>query len=58
MQKAVADLDTAVKEFINKFSNDEHLLVMHPVFGDLNFEEWILLHYKHVTHHLKQFGLA
>lgn len=58
MQKAVADLDTAVKGFINKFSNDEHLLVMHPVFGYLNFEEWILLHYKHVTHHLKQFGLA
>lgn len=58
MQKAVADLDAAVKGFINKFSIDEHLLVMHPVFGDLNFEEWILLHYKHVTHHLKQFGLA
>ena len=30
---------------------------LHPVFGELNFEEWVLLHYKHVTHHLRQFGL-
>ncbi|TXH28993.1 MAG: DUF1569 domain-containing protein, partial [Cyclobacteriaceae bacterium] len=29
----------------------------HPVFGALNFDEWILLHYKHVTHHSRQFGL-
>lgn len=28
-----------------------------PVLGDLNFEEWIMLHYKHVMHHAKQFGL-
>lgn len=29
----------------------------HPVFGDLNFEEWVLLNHKHVVHHLKQFGV-
>ena len=31
---------------------------LHPVFGELNFEEWVLLHYKHVGHHLKQFGMV
>jgi hypothetical protein len=30
---------------------------LHPAFGDLNFTEWVQLHHKHVTHHLKQFGL-
>jgi hypothetical protein len=29
----------------------------HPVFGPLNFNEWILLHHKHMTHHARQFGL-
>jgi len=37
--------------------DDKLKTTLHPVFGELNFEEWILLHYKHVTHHLKQFGL-
>ena len=32
-------------------------MVLHPVFGELNFEEWALLHYKHVTHPLRRFGL-
>lgn len=58
IQESIADLNVALIRFINKFSNDEQQLVMHPVFGYLNFEEWVLLHYKHVTHHLRQFGLV
>lgn len=58
IQESIADLNIALNGFINKFSNDEYQLVMHPVFGYLNFEEWVLLHYKHVTHHLRQFGLV
>ena len=38
------------------FKNNPAAKTSHPVFGDLDFEEWVLLHYKHVTHHLKQFG--
>ena len=55
---AVKDLEKEIRDFVNQFENDPHLTTQHPVFGDLNFEEWILLHYKHVMHHLKQFGLA
>ncbi|WP_424351099.1 DUF1569 domain-containing protein [Lutimonas sp.] len=29
---------------------------MHPFFGELNREEWARLVYKHLDHHLKQFG--
>jgi oxepin-CoA hydrolase/3-oxo-5,6-dehydrosuberyl-CoA semialdehyde dehydrogenase len=29
----------------------------HPNFGPLNHEEWLLLHRKHISHHLEQFGL-
>lgn len=54
---AVRDLEKEVNDFIKLFTNDPGLATQHPVFGDLNFEEWVLLHYKHVVHHLKQAGL-
>lgn len=58
------DLDTAkyklkntIEDFFRFYETDPHKKIAHPVFGPLNFEEWILLHYKHVTHHAKQFGI-
>jgi len=30
---------------------------VHPGFGELNYQEWLLFHGKHFTHHLKQFGI-
>jgi hypothetical protein len=58
MAETISDLDNEVHEFIHLFSNNTHLKTLHPVFGELNFEEWVLLHYKHVTHHLRQFGVV
>ena len=29
----------------------------HPFFGDMNEEEWGILQYKHLDHHLRQFGV-
>lgn len=57
MQEALANLQQAVKAFEDCFKDDPLKTTLHPVFGELNFEEWVLLHYKHVTHHAKQFGL-
>jgi Protein of unknown function (DUF1569) len=57
MEEALAGLEKSIREFIDYFKNEESKLVAHPVFGELNFEEWVLLHYKHVLHHAKQFGL-
>ncbi len=50
-------LEKAVTDFFEFFHEGENKKTTHPVFGPLNFEEWILLHYKHVRHHLRQFGL-
>lgn len=30
---------------------------VHPVFGDLSKEQWGKMQYKHLDHHLRQFGL-
>ena len=58
LQGAIDDLEKQINLFVEKFSAGEIVSSQHPVFGDLNFEEWVLLHYKHVTHHAKQFGLV
>ncbi len=53
--EAIKKLKDTVERFVKFFEEDRKTL--HPVFGQLNYEEWIRLHYKHVVHHLKQFDL-
>lgn len=55
---AVIKLERSIQRFFEFFENDPSAITTHPVFGPLNFEEWVLLHYKHVRHHSKQFGLV
>ena len=56
--KAAEDnLKQSVEKFVEWFNTNDGKTSMHPAFGVLNFEEWILLHHKHVIHHLKQFGI-
>jgi oxepin-CoA hydrolase/3-oxo-5,6-dehydrosuberyl-CoA semialdehyde dehydrogenase len=55
--EAITDLEDQVKNFFDYFSDDPEKKTLHPAFGELNFEEWVQLHYKHVKHHLKQFGI-
>lgn len=57
MNQALGKLAEAIAYFQDYFKGDAGKRSMHPVFGELNYEEWVLLHYKHVTHHLRQFGL-
>ena len=56
-EDALNDLEKELNDFLRQFAANPGLTTQHPVFGDLNFEEWVLLHYKHVIHHAKQFGL-
>ena len=57
MPEAINDLTKSVDDFFAFFKNDPSKTTLHPAFGELNFNEWVQLHLKHVTHHLKQFGL-
>ncbi|MCF8268664.1 MAG: DUF1569 domain-containing protein [Crocinitomicaceae bacterium] len=61
---AFEELELAVDAFIEEFiAFDEYYEThpeathSHPYFGPLNHEEWLLLHRKHISHHLEQFGL-
>jgi Protein of unknown function (DUF1569) len=57
MEEALENLGKSIAAFENYFKEDADKKTLHPVFGELNFEEWVLLHYKHVMHHGRQFGL-
>ncbi|MEJ7625495.1 MAG: DinB family protein [Ferruginibacter sp.] len=56
LEKAVEYLKKSVNDFFTFFEKDPMRKTIHPVFGPLNFEEWVLLHYKHVNHHVRQFA--
>ena len=57
MEEALKNLENAIADFEVYFKDDAVKKTLHPVFGDLNHEEWVLLHYKHVSHHARQFGV-
>ena len=57
MPLALQELQGELDYFFKYFEEHPGIKTMHPAFGELNFEEWIQGHYKHVVHHLKQFGL-
>jgi hypothetical protein len=57
MPMALQELQDELDYFFDYFETHSGIATMHPAFGALNFEEWILAHYKHVVHHLKQFEL-
>jgi Protein of unknown function (DUF1569) len=44
---------------INRFASEGFIIttVTHPFFGKLSAQEWALLAYKHLDHHLQQFGV-
>ena len=57
MEEALENLIKSIIDFENYFMVDAEKKTLHPVFGELNFEEWVLLHDKHLRHHLRQFGM-
>ena len=46
-------------ELVNRFTNGPDVLTKkpHPFFGPLTVDEWNTLQYKHLDHHLTQFGV-
>jgi len=57
------DLEDAKKDLIANFSRfaaegkASIKLMKHPFWGDMTYEEWDLLMWKHLDHHLMQFGV-
>jgi len=56
-QKEFEKERSAVLDLINKFCNENIMGEHHPVFGKLTKENWSKATWKHLDHHLKQFGV-
>ncbi len=52
--EAIRQLDADAFGFFSFFHTFQGT-TNHPVFGPLNFEDWVALHSKHLTHHRRQF---
>lgn len=47
-------------DLVQRFSKESKQALearIHPFFGKLSAEEWNILHWKHLDHHLRQFGV-
>ena len=45
-------------ELVNKFNDKkDELAIKHPIFGKMSTAQWDALNWKHLDHHLRQFGV-
>ena len=47
----------AAIEMIRRFNNENIINTPHPFFGKLTNEQWGKANWKHIDHHLQQFGV-
>ena len=50
-------LKHTIQEFLKTINTPDFSVKLHPVFGQLNKQEWLIFQYKHFSHHFMQFGL-
>ena len=57
-QFSLTGIENEKKDLLNYLekAKGQPQLMPHPFFGELNRQEWARLIYKHLDHHLKQFG--
>ena len=58
IEGSIDDLIRQLEKFVTVFNEDKNRTVVHPFFGELDFEYWKKFQVKHFTHHFTQFGLV
>mgnify|MGYP000161985364 FL=1 len=58
IELAIDEFTMAWVDFEEMYLEDPQKTALHPYYGNLNYEQWLLLHSKHFTHHFTQFGLV
>ena len=57
LEVAIDDLPKTIKKFYDFYKQNPDFKCYNPHMGELDFNLCERLHFKHYTHHLKQFGL-
>ena len=50
-------LKETIQQFLNVINASGFITKLHPVFGQLDKQQWLTFQYKHFSHHFMQFGL-
>jgi len=58
LSEAIETLKLEINIFFDFHNENPNSNFTHPVFEELNKDEWLLFQTKHVKHHLKQFGIV
>ena len=58
MQSAIGELQNELNCFFDEFPRNPELKTVNAFFGELDYDMNVQFLHKHVTHHLKQFGLV
>ncbi len=54
---SLAELDALTERLVARAAEPSHQWPVHPYFGRLSRKEWGVLGYRHMDHHLRQFGV-
>ncbi len=54
---AIANLMSELQDFAAYFIQHPLAQPINPTMGELNYQEWVIFHQKHFSHHFRQFGL-
>ena len=57
IEQLKTELFNSTTTMLNFLIKNTDFRAVHPFFGDLTAEQWLLFQKKHFTHHLSQFGL-
>jgi hypothetical protein len=57
LDTAIATFESKWKEFEAFYTANPETTVLHPNFGEMNYELLLALYSKHLTHHFEQFNL-
>ncbi|MBK8954882.1 MAG: hypothetical protein IPM34_04905 [Saprospiraceae bacterium] len=55
---SLAELKSEIDHFFTYWDQHRGEILRNPFFGDLDYEHWVALLYKHAKHHLLQFGVV
>jgi hypothetical protein len=57
ISEALSALESELEKFLKNYNKNPEMIFIHPLFGEINLEEWHRSHFKHCYHHLLQFNL-
>ena len=57
MDAAIEKLASEIEKFHTYFKENPRATIVNPVVDEIGYEDWIIFHNKHYTHHFKQFEL-